>query len=438
MNNKEKYAEVKTPNILAELLIEKCLPHCHHISNIIEPGIGEGIFYKTFTKSCMIQNHNIKYTGIEINNEYTHILNAFKKENELFNFVIDDFLEYDLSPYKTKKKLFIGNLPFHNNGCVKTPSNDTLNKKNDGKTIWPNIVRKCMDVCNEGDVIAFIIPCIWLKPDRNKIYELFTRHKILYLHLFSCADSNKLFNYSGQTPTCIIILKYINEIETNDIPMCCGIDNIQKSEFIFKLEPHLCIPTSNPDLLLKSISFMKKYSIQSLRQNVKKIANMKQNVINGKIKELPENSILTYKKNKEHYYVLKSISTLNKDGEIYEMNGWIGTQPGEYDGVPKIILGHGRLPIPYLDEKGLYGIYGRDKYCIFSEKNDKKELELLYSFLSQPIIQKIILSFKIRMNFYELCIFDYVINPLLCNKQILDGYFNYIKNENKINMNNYI
>ena len=42
------------------------------------------------------------------------------------------------------------------------------------------------------------------------------------------------------------------------------------------------------------------------------------------------------------------------------------------------------------------------------------------------------------MNFYELCIFDYVINPLLCNKQILDGYFNYIKNENKINMNNYI
>ena len=63
MNNKEKYAEVKTPNILAELLIEKCLPHCHHISNIIEPGIGEGIFYKTFTKSCMIQNHNIKYTN---------------------------------------------------------------------------------------------------------------------------------------------------------------------------------------------------------------------------------------------------------------------------------------------------------------------------------------------------------------------------------------
>jgi hypothetical protein len=103
------------------------------------------------------------------------------------------------------------------------------------------------------------------------------------------------------------------------------------------------------------------------------------------------NKVITYK-----------VITTYKD-TIY---GFVSDEPGKYQDVPKIIMAHKTFPIPFLDmdgTKGNYGVYGRDKF-VFLGPN----LQEQYEYLSDPIVQKIIKSFTIRMNFIEKDIFKYI------------------------------
>ena len=61
------------------------------------------------------------------------------------------------------------------------------------------------------------------------------------------------------------------------------------------------------------------------------------------------------------------------------------------------------FPILFLDKEGTYGLYGREKY-VFTGPNLMEQ----YEYLSQPIVQKIIKSFTVRMNFIEKDIFKYL------------------------------
>ena len=86
--------------------------------------------------------------------------------------------------------------------------------------------------------------------------------------------------------------------------------------------------------------------------------------------------------------------------------GYESTQPGKYQGIPKIIMAHKTFPILFMDKEGTYGLYGRDKY-VFTGLNIQNIKEQ-YDYLSQPDVQKIIKSFTIRMNFIEKDIFKYI------------------------------
>ena len=68
-------------------------------------------------------------------------------------------------------------------------------------------------------------------------------------------------------------------------------------------------------------------------------------------------------------------------------------------------MAHKTFPILFLDKEGTYGLYGRDKF-VFTTNNDN--LLEQYEYLSQPIVQKIIKSFTVRMNFIEKDIFKYL------------------------------
>jgi len=366
--NKHKFAEVFTPPELVNEILEKIelieslkpFKECR----IYEPGVGKGAFLKQITHKDFVS-----YDGCEINPTEEFKSNTINIKN--INIFEGDFFNHELKEYD----LIIGNPPFYNDGFKGPP----CAKSRKGKTIWPQIVKRCWEHLAPNGILAMVLPCIWLKPDKEKIYNLFTEHQILYLRVYTCVESNKLFNYKAQTPCCYVVVKKTKAFEPNIIKIYDK-SKKQKDNFVsFTLKPGYCIPTQNAEL------------IQSFKPTMKinpiKIAFIK--------KEL-ETQLIKEPKSTSNIYPL---ITTYKD-TIY---GYESIEPGKYQGIPKIIMAHKTFPILFLDKEGTYGLYGRDKY-VFTGTDIKNQ----YEYLSQPIVQKIIKSFTIRMNFIEKDIFKYI------------------------------
>lgn len=362
MDNKHKFAEVFTPPELVKEILEKIETKD---KRIYEPGVGKGAFLEQ-----IIMKNFKSYDGCEINPS-----NELNKLNDKINMFEGDFFQHDLKEYD----LIIGNPPFYKDGFKGPPTAKTRK----GTTIWPQIVKRCWEHLAPNGILAMVLPCIWLKPDKEKIYNLFTEHQILYLRVYTCVESNKLFNYKAQTPCCYVIVQKKKALQPNIIQVY----DDSKDKFIsFTLKPGYCIPTQNAELIQSFVPTMKINPI--------KIAYIDKEIETTLIKE-PKSKI--NEKNEQLYPLI----TTYKD-TIY---GYESAKPGKYQGIPKIIMAHKTFPILFLDKEGSYGLYGRDKF-IFTT-NDKNLLEQ-YDYLSQPIVQKIIKSFTVRMNFIEKDIFKYV------------------------------
>ena len=326
--NKHQYAEVFTPVSLVNEILSKLeqIPNFSFDSRIYEPGVGKGIFLSQIINKINKINNIFSYEGCEINPDLK-LLNQLNSEK--VNIKIGDFFEQELKTYD----LIIGNPPFYKEGFKGPPCSKTRK----GTTIWPQIVKKCFEHLSPNGIMAIIIPCIWLKPDKEKIYDLF-KNKILYLRIYSCVESNKLFGYKAQTPCCYVIVQKETK-ETNSFMLY---DNLKDFHpFIYN---HTYPIIKNP---------IKNYPI-----------------------------ITTYK---DTFYGFESL------------------EPGLYQGIPKIIIAHKTKPIPFLDISGTYGVYGRDKYVIIGTNLIEQ-----YEYLLLPIVQTILKSFTVRMNFIEKDIFKYV------------------------------
>lgn len=351
----DERGEVHTPASLVHEIYCLLLPllHYEHI-RLYEPGVGPGIFYQLWP-----YKERTSYHGCDI--RYKHAP----------PFVLGDFFEQPLTSYD----IILGNLPF-NHGVVHTPCNLTQKKKS--RTIWPDMLKRCMDhLCPDG-FGAFILPCIWLKPDRAGIYERLTTKKIHYLKTYDGVESNKMFHYQCQTPVCYVIFQNT---------LAPSLTLWDKSFIRFDLEPGQAIPTKHAALLARSLKYRTTHHLLPL---------------------CPIRSSYT-----------KSLSrTTSPDPFLIEsitqkgIRGFHSPSPAHqtYAGVPKIILANKRLPIPYDDSAGEYGVWGRDKYIILGP-----ELNKVYDFLNQPMVQRIIKSFNIRMNFYELVVFYYLPDPRSCD-----------------------
>jgi hypothetical protein len=324
-------------------------PYLRPHLKVYEPGVGDHRFFKHYPLPCL-------YEGCEIEPLTSVAITTVSVEKNLSVFE-GDFFEQPLQSYD----LILGNPPFR----VETtgPSSSPIPTKPKQKTIWPDIVQRCFKHLTQDGILAMVLPCIWLKPDKAGIYELFTQHRILFLKCFSCVESNKLFGYKGQTPVCYVIVQKSSPLSSFQL--------WDKKFISFSLLPGHCIPTRKAGLLQYSRSLFKT-SLKPI-----KIATATET----KLVPSPKNGVLyTYKDNEP--YGIPDVSG------IYH--------------VPKVILIHKSKPFPFLDLEGKYGVGGRDKY-VFTE--DPKRM---YHFLSQPIVQEILTCFTIRMNFYEKYAFDYI------------------------------
>lgn len=350
--DRDIYGKVESPiSLVQEMYSLLSLPPG---LRVYEPGVGTEVFRKYYPTECTYSGCEIKPTA--------------ELSPEIF---VGDFFDQPLAEYD----LILGNPPFRVETNI--PSTSPIATKPSQKTVWPDIVKRCWEHLVDGGRLAMILPCIWLKPDKAGIYTLFTSHCIEYLRTFDATESNKLFKYNGQTPTCYVIVR-----KSQPNPTFKLWDNI---EFIdFRLKHGCCIPTKNAKLLGE----IQKRITEPM--HVIKIASI---VPTGLVVENPT---------QKFPIILGASYTAN---QTLTFNGLEHDEPGHYQGIPKIILAHKRLPIPYLDLDGTYGLHGRDKYVILGSK---EELNVMYEFLETPLAQTIIKSFHIRMNYYEKYIFDYM------------------------------
>ena len=344
--DKDVLGRVLTPLCLIQEIYGHLSPYLKPGLKVYEPGVGDNRFFENYPLPC-------SYSGCELS-----------PRNNLPDFIFrGNFFDQPLQTYD----VILGNPPFRveTTGKVISP----ILTKIAQKTIWPDIVKRCFKHLKEGGIMAMILPCIWLKPDLAGIYELFTSHRILFLRCYSCVESNKLFDYNGQTPVCYVL---VQKLKANSFNSCPNSFMIYDEGFIpFTLEPGLCIPTKNAGLLQKS-----RQSFKKPMSCVKIPTEVKGTVIENPTKKFP-------------------VLTTYKNGKLY---GVESDTPGLFQGERKVLLLHKTLPIPFLDE-GLYGVAGRDKYVLDPE---------YFEFLKLAIVQKIIKSFTIRMNFYEKYVFDYL------------------------------
>ena len=138
---------------------------------------------------------------VEINEDnIVHLKNKFGKKA---NIIHEDYTQWNT---ELKFDFIIGNPPYNCNGIKKVPTNTMTHKKEDGKTIWPQFIKKNISLLKENGKMNILIPSIWLKPDKAGIYELLLKYEITRLHTFNASETNKLFNYKVQTPLCYFLL----------------------------------------------------------------------------------------------------------------------------------------------------------------------------------------------------------------------------------------
>ena len=124
----------------------------------------------------------------------------FGPDANIFNY---DFLSWnpDLS-----FDFVIGNPPYNSDGLKKVPTNKSQSKKDDGNTIWTSFVKHSINLLKPKGFLCMIIPSIWMKPDKAKMYHFLMEFNIQKIRCYSNTETNNLFSGEAQTPTCFFLL----------------------------------------------------------------------------------------------------------------------------------------------------------------------------------------------------------------------------------------
>jgi tRNA1(Val) A37 N6-methylase TrmN6 len=314
-----------------------------------------------------------------------------KKLEELFtkqaNIITKDYLSFTSD--ERYYDFIIGNPPYNINGALKTPTNSKLKKCDDGKTIYVEFVYKSLELLkpNKG-FLNLIIPSLWLKPDKAGLYETLTNLKIHKLCCLSTNETQKVFNYKAQTPTCYFLIENRENNKTlKTIPLY---DSIHNNYMNYILEPQYPIPT-------KGISIINK-----LMPYVKKVGSLKiyKSSMPGK-----KTILSTIYSESTKFANIKSCTLENNKPKL--TINYSNIQQNFYN-KPKIIMAHKMYGFPYLDISGIYGISARDNYIILKSDYSLAELKEFYHFLSSKFAIFIFTCTNYRMRYLEKYAFEFL------------------------------
>ncbi len=393
---KDKYGEVHTPYVFLSKMLSSIPVEIAKNKNSkwLDAGAGRGNF--SFCLFIILFNllkdviddpderkhhiiNNMIYM-VEINEN--NILHLREKFGEKANIYHEDYLQWTTD---LQFDFIIGNPPYNSGGVKKVPTNTVIDKKEDGKTIWPDFLRRNISLLKEGGMMNVVVPSIWMKPDKAGMYELLLKYKIEKLHAWNASAVMKIFNYQVQTPLCNFLLIKSENQGTIEL-----YDN-QKKEYVdFKLKENIPIPLCFASIVNKFLVLREKYGKLKINKS-----NMPQ-----------KGTVLKDIFSLTHPFQNVHTTIINKETNKPQLHFKYSDDEQPFYGEPKIIMAHKMYGFPYVDKTGEYGISSRDNYII---KNKTLEsLELIKVFLSTTLILFLFETTRYRMRYLEKYVFEYI------------------------------
>lgn len=330
--NKNKFGEVFTPNVLVEELLKFIPVSVWRNPNLkwLEPSAGNGSIASVIYKKLMsflnkeIPNIKERHNHIITKMIYCVELNP-KNVYELkktfgihANIYQGDFLSELPKTFPEKFDVIIGNPPFNNE--------KSENRKGGygGNTLWDKFLIKCMNLLSPLGFLSFISPQLWRKPFHPLWNLLVRQNHLQYLHIYDRKKGQKYFNldlkfdlYTVQKalPNHSIILDEKNTFYKLNLKDKQFLPNYN----ITKIYSYLTTKSENS---IRVIYYSSRFDSRKLSE--KKTQKFKYPVIHGL--------------SKNHVKVLYS-DNFEKQHQH-----------------PKVILTKGRNQYPLLDFKGKYGM----------------------------------------------------------------------------------
>ena len=399
---KVEYGEVRTPVSLVHKILDLFPQSIFSNPNKtwLDVGAGTGQFsielFKRLNKhlSLVIKNEANRHHHILTKMMYMveiqePLINELKKIfTDKANIIHQDFLFTSLN--KKNFDCIIGNPPFNCRGIKKVPTNQTLEKKKEGKTIWPMFIKKSMEYLKYKGYLAMITPSLWMHQDKAKIYNLLLNNKIYYIRPYTNTQTNKLFKGEAQTPTCYFLVRKTNSD---------GITNLfdsSRDEYIrYPLRPTYPLPVFGANVVSKLIPFVTGFG--HLQVTISKSP--------------PKNVGFSQKKSMKYAYPVVKSCVLQKLQPILHIV--YATQPLAFYDKPKIIMAHKMYGFPYIDIEGKLSVSYRDNFIITINENcdkitEKKHLENIRDFLSTKLALYIFEATRYRMKFLDKYAFQFI------------------------------
>ena len=393
------YGEINTPFSFVETILSIIPENMFSNPELkwLDPACGCGnfmiILYFKLMKGLEYSIINIEERKDHIIKNMIYMIEIQEKNASLLriifgtnaNIICADFLNYGVEySYNITVDVIIGNPPFNLGNKLKVPTSIN-NKKNDGTTIWPEFVRKSVQLIKEETgKLCFFIPSIWLKPDKQQMYNFILNYKVEYLNCYSNTQSNKIFKGKAQTPCCFFLL---TKVQSNNI---------------------ISIYDANAERYISyKINLIEKKPIPLFGQEVCKKLQQKNYKTLKVIKTNNPNTIIKTERSEEFQYenvrtcILSGVNKLTPVLQIDYSNKKL-----LYSNSPKIILAHKMYGLPYLDAEGKYGVSNRDNYIIIKE--NMNDLLKLQQFLSTKTVLYLFEATRYRMKFLEKYAFDLI------------------------------
>ena len=426
IDNKNNYGEIFTPFKLINDMFNMIPIEYFKDENKkwLDAGAGTGYFsivlyWKLYDNlEYKINNNEERHEHIIKNMIFLSEINKINIKHLIHLFGDDaNIISGDFLLHKNEYDFIIGNPPYNSQGMKKVPTNNKLNKKKDGKTIWIPFIKHSLDLLKDKGSLLVIIPSIWMKPDRAKMYNLLTSYKIHKLKCYNNTETNKIFNGYAQTPTCYFWLE--KKPTDNSISLY---DKDLKSYIDYPLTIDKPIPVYGSSVIYKLSKFLSN-----------------NNYINVNKTSIPyKNVSIQNELDKKHTY--KNVRTCILNGLNPKLIINYSDKPLKYYNKKKIILSHKMYGFPYLDLDGIYGISNSDNFVILSENNN--ELIKLHQFLSTKTALYLFECTRYRMKFLDKYIFELIpdINklsdfPIIINDETIFDYFKFNTEERNAILN---
>lgn len=306
------------------------------------------------------------------------------------NILQGDFLSMSLSP--NTFDIIIGNPPYNAHGMKKVPTNVKVQKKHDGQTIWPAMVRQALTLLKPlVGQLCMIVPSLWLKTDKAGMHHDLTQYKLERIHCFTNNETNQWFQGHAQTPTCYFLLT--KEMRPPHTVNTITLYDKKRATYV----PYLHrvgqpLPLFGAHILQKLQAFI------VLAGGALPVVKSNMPPAESKFTEAPP-----YQDNEYPYC---NITTCVLEGLQPTLRLNYSTTPQAFYGKKKLVLAHKMYGFPYYDKEGFYGIANRDNYVILNKTD--AEFAQLQAFLSTKLALYIFEAARYRMKYLERYAFQFM------------------------------